>query len=429
MSKLFALVDCNNFYASCERLFDPSLEEKPIVVLSNNDGCVIARSNEAKALGIKMGVPAFEIKSLVKTHGVKVFSSNYELYGDMSRRVVETLQQFSPDLEVYSIDESFLDLSNFYNTDIKEYAKEIKATVQQWTGIPVAIGVAPTKTLAKVANRLSKKSGKAKGVLVLTDPRHIEEALKRTEAGDVWGIGRRYAKKLAELGVHTAWDLRHVTDAFARKYLTVVGLRTVKELRGEPCIEMEMIPPAKQNICTSRSFAKTVGNLSAIEEALATHTIRCATKLRKQKSCAGALTVFLQTSRFNEQDKLYFNSRTIKLNAPTSSELELLHYAKLALKAIFREGYGYKKTGIILNDIVPENQVQLSLLNAGHHERDTKLMQTLDNLRERFGFATVGYGMQGEGNECALRKEFASPCYTTKVAEVMKVGWSYCSRG
>lgn len=420
MTSLFAIVDCNNFYASCERLFDPSLDEKPIVVLSNNDGCVIARSNEAKAMGIKMGVPAFEIRDLVRKGQLYVFSSNYELYGDMSRRVVETLQQFTPNLEVYSIDECFLDLGDFFGININEYAWQIKNTVKEWTGIPVAVGVAPTKTLAKVANRISKKSLKANGVLVLQDEYHIKAALERTEVNDIWGIGGRYAAKLKGMGIHSAWDLRNVSDAFAKKHLTVVGLRTVKELRGESCMELELIPTAKQNICTSRSFARNLTEISSIEEALATHTVRCATKLRKQKSCAGALTVFLQTSRFADKGQLYFNSHTIKFDSPTSSELELLHVALKGLKVIFRKGYNYKKTGIILQDIVPANQVQLSFLSGQNLERDSRLMNTLDSLRERFGHKSVGYGVQGTGQEWQLKKEHISPCYTTRFTDIIK---------
>ncbi|TPE41024.1 Y-family DNA polymerase [Pontibacter mangrovi] len=421
MTSLFALVDCNNFYASCERAFNPSLIGKPVVVLSNNDGCVIARSNEAKALGIKMGVPAFEMAALVKTQEVQVFSSNYELYGDMSRRVVETLRQFTPNLEVYSIDESFLDLGNLRGVDLGAYAHSIKATVQQWTGIPVAVGVAPTKTLAKIANRLSKKSAKAGGVLVLTDERHITEALKRTDISDVWGVGRRYAKKLAAFGVHTAWDLRNVTDAFAKKHFTVVGLRTVRELRGEACLDLELVPPSKQNICTSRSFARRLTELQDIEQALTSHAVRCATKLRKQKSCAGALTVFLETSRFAGEGQLYYNSRTLSLASATSSELELLRCALMALRSIYRPGYRYKKTGIILQDIVPANQVQLSLLDSGNRERDARLMGTLDALRERFGHTCVGYGVQGTGKVWAMKKDHISPCYTTRLADLLQV--------
>ncbi|PRY13733.1 DNA polymerase V [Pontibacter ummariensis] len=421
MTSLFAIVDGNNFYASCERVFNPELEGRPVVVLSNNDGAVIARSNEAKALGIKMGVPAFEIKDLVRRHDIKVLSSNYELYGDMSRRVVETLSRFTPNLEIYSIDESFLDLGDFYNVDLNEYARTIKETVKRWTGIPVAVGVAPSKTLAKVANRISKKSAKANGVLVLTDERHIEEALKRTEVADVWGIGPRYTRKLAAFGITTAWHLRNVTDAFARKHLTVVGLRTVRELRGMSCIDLEMVPAAKQNICTSRSFGKTLTELGDIRGALATHTVRCASKLRSQKSCAGVLTVFLQTSRFNDPGQCYFNSRTIKLDCPTSSELELLRYATGALQSIYREGYRYKKAGIILQDIVPDNQVQLNLLCSPNIDRDMKLMRALDSLRDRFGHKSVRYGVQGIKEEWALKQENVSPCFTTRLEDIIRV--------
>ncbi|MBC5773941.1 Y-family DNA polymerase [Pontibacter sp. KCTC 32443] len=420
MTSLFAIVDCNNFYASCERVFNPALEGKPVVVLSNNDGCIIALSNEAKALGIKMGTPYFQARPQLEQDGVAVFSSNYELYGDMSRRVVETLQQFTPNLEVYSIDESFLDLGDFYKVDLQSYARTIKETVKQWTGIPVAVGVATTKTLAKVANRISKKSSKANGVLVLTDERHIEAALKRTEAGDVWGIGRRYANKLATLGIHTAWDLRNVTNAFAKKHLTIVGLRTVKELRGESCMELEHMPPAKQNICTSRSFGETLTELTDLEEALSTHTVRCAMKLRKQKSCAGVMNVFLMTNRFTEQH--YYYSRTVKLDSPTSSELELLHHATKALKQMYRPGLQYKKAGVIVSDIVPANQVQLSLLSSHNTERDTKLMHVLDDLREKYGNKFVKYGVQGTGKKWQLKEEHISACYTTDVEKVLRVG-------
>ncbi|WP_242918040.1 Y-family DNA polymerase [Pontibacter liquoris] len=420
MTSLFALVDCNNFYASCERVFNPGLEGKPVVILSNNDGCVIARSNEAKALGLKMGQPVFQVQELIEKHQVQVFSSNYELYGDMSARVVETLSQFSPHLEVYSIDESFLDLGNFYQTDLTAYAKNIKETVGQWTGIPVAVGVAPTKTLAKLANRLSKKSAKAGGVLVLTEEKHIEAALKRTQVGDVWGIGRRYALKLSGLGVHTAWDLRNVTDAFAKKHLTVVGLRTVKELRGEPCQDLELLPPAKQNICTSRSFGTAITQVTEIEEALATHVVRCATKLRRQKSRAGAMTVFAMTSRFAGEGELYSNCRTVTFDTPTDSEPELIRYALKALREIYRPGFRYRKTGLLLLDLVPAECVQLSLLDTVDREKHAQLMQTLDALRERFGHSAVKYGAQGTEQRWGLRQEKLSPCYSTRLEDLLK---------
>ncbi|PTX15024.1 DNA polymerase V [Pontibacter mucosus] len=421
MTSLFALVDCNNFYASCERVFNPSLEGKPVVVLSNNDGCVIARSGEAKALGIGMGTPYFELRDLIKREGVAVFSSNYELYGDMSARVVETLSQFSPHVEVYSIDESFLDLGDFYKVDLQAYAREIRQTVRQWLGMPVAVGVAPTKTLAKVANRIAKKSPKADGVLVLTDERHIEAALRRTGAGDVWGIGHRYARKLAGYGVHTAWDLRNVTDAFAKKHLTVVGLRTVRELRGEPCIDLELVPPAKQNICTSRSFGEAVTELDEVAEALATHVVRCATKLRKQGSKATAMTVFLMTSRFAGEGECYSNSRTLTFDAPTDSEPELIGKALKALRQIFRPGFRYRKTGVLLLDLVPANSMQLSLLDTVDREKHALLMHTLDTLRERYGHYAVKYAAQGTGEgSWQLRQENLSPCYTTRLEGLIR---------
>ncbi len=421
MTNLFALVDCNNFYASCERVFDPKLENKPIVVLSNNDGCIIARSNEAKALGIQMGEPAFKAREVIEQHGVHVFSSNYTLYGDMSARVMQTLAQFTPNLEVYSIDEAFLDLGNFYGRDLNQYAQEMRETVRAWTGIPVSVGVAPTKTLAKLANRLSKKSKKANGVLVLTDERHIEEALRRTEVGDVWGIGRRYAQKLAGFGIHTALDLRNASDAFIKKNMTVVGLRTVRELRGEPCQDLELVAPNKQNICTSRSFGHPITSLSELQEATANYASRCAAKLRRQKSCAGAITVFLQTNQFRDEPQ-YFNSKTIALPTASNSTLELLHYANLALLALFREGYKYKKSGVIVSELRPQNQVQASLLDTIDRDKHQRLMQVLDKLNSNWGRDAVTCAAQGTTRPWQLKCEKKSPCYTTKFKELLGVG-------
>ena len=414
MTSLFALVDCNNFYASCERVFDPKLEKKPIVVLSNNDGCIIARSNEAKALGIQMGEPAFKAKDVIEQHNVQVFSSNYTLYGDMSARVMQTLAQFTPNLEVYSIDEAFLDLGNFYGRDLKQYAQEMRNTVKEWTGIPVSVGVAPTKTLAKLANRLSKKSKKANGALVLTEERHIEEALRRTEAGDVWGIGRRYAQKLAGFGIHTALDLRNASDAFVKKHLTVVGLRTVRELRGEPCLDLELVAPSKQNICTSRSFGNTVTTLDQLQEATANYASRCAAKLRRQKSCAGAITVFVQTNQFRDEPQ-YFNSKTLALPTASNSTLELIKYANQAMKALYREGYRYKKSGVIVSELRPQDQVQTSLLDTVDRDKHRRLMQALDKLNSTWGRDQVTSAAQGTTRPWQLKCEQKSPCYTTKL--------------
>ncbi len=418
----FALVDCNSFYVSCERVFRPDLEGVPVVVLSNNDGCVIARSNEAKALGIKMGTPFFQMKDLMRRERVEVFSSNYELYGDMSRRVVSTLSQFTPNLEVYSIDECFLDLSHLRPEEVTAYGQRIRQTVLEWTGIPVSVGTACTKTLAKVANKLAKKLPGARGVLALENEADTEKALRQTEIGDVWGIGRQHAKRLLQLGVHTAWDLRNLPAGWVKKNMAVTGLRTLLELSGSACQELELETPDKKNICTSRSFGRPLTELKDIEEALSTHTVRCATKLRKQQSCATGLTVFLMTNRFAATEEAYCNSRTKQLPRPTYSELELLRHAIHLLKEMYRPGKRYAKVGIILNDLVPASEVQLDLFSNHDEEKQRKLMSTLDSLRERFGHASLKYAVQGEEKApWMLRQERISACYTTSVKGLLAV--------
>ncbi|MDX5347096.1 MAG: Y-family DNA polymerase [Hymenobacteraceae bacterium] len=417
MTSLFALVDCNNFYASCERAFKPELNGVPVVILSNNDGCIIARSNEAKALGIKMGEPAFKARDIIEQHQVRVFSSNYTFYGDMSRRVMSILATFTPSIEIYSIDEAFLDLGNFYGTDLIEYGQNMRKTVLDCTSIPISVGVAKTKTLAKLANRLAKKSAKTNGVLVLTDPYHIRVALQRTEVGDVWGIGRRNAKKLATFGIHTAWDLSQATDAFLKKHLTVVGLRTAKELRGEPCIELEMIAPPKQNICTSRSFGHRVTTLDELQEATANYAARCAAKLRRQKYCAGALTVFVMTNQF-ANDPQYYNSQTIALPVASNSTLELVQYASLAIKRMYKDGYRYKKSGVIVSELRPENQVQRSLLDVIDRDKHQHLMQALDKLNSRYGKDQIITAAQGTTRPWHMKSAMLSPCYTTRLSDL-----------
>lgn len=427
----FALIDCNSFYVSCERVFRPELEGVPVVVLSNNDGCVIARSDEAKALGIKMGTPYFQIKEMAKRERVEVFSSNYELYGDMSRRVVSTLSQFTPNLEVYSIDECFLDLSHLRPEEVEAYGQQIRETVLRWTGIPVSVGVAGTKTLAKLANRLAKKRAGAEGVLALHTEAGIEEALRETRIGDVWGIGRQHANRLQQLNVATAWDLCHMPEGWVKKSMAVTGLRTLLELRGQPCQELELETPDKRNICTSRSFGKPLTEFGDIAEALSTHTVRCATKLRKQNSCASGVIVFLMTNRFAVGEELYCNSRTIQLPKPTNNELELLSRAMHLLKAMFRPGKRYVKVGIILTDLVPASEVQLDLFSNQSGEKHSKLMSTLDTLRQRFGHQALKYAVQGkiderkaEGEKRApwmLQKQFLSSSYTTSLQGLLQV--------
>ncbi|GAB3199596.1 DNA polymerase V [Pontibacter aydingkolensis] len=416
---MIALVDCNNFYASCERVFNPAIRNKPVVVLSNNDGCVIARSAESKALGIKMGEPYFMLKEQVKQHGIEVFSSNYTLYGDMSNRVMKTLAEFTPNLEVYSIDESFLDLGHFYSKDLQQYAWEIKNTVFDWTGIPVGIGVAKTKTLAKIANRLAKKSNKANGVLVLQEPEHVKAALERTEVDDIWGIGRQHARFLRNNNITTAYDLTLQNDSWVKKHLTIVGLRLVKELRGEPCLELEEVSSPKKNICTSRSFGSPVKNLCSLEEATALYASKCAYKLRQQGSCASAITVFITTNTF-ANTKQYYNSRTIQVPTPVNSDLHLIQYASIALKSIYVEGYIYKKCGVIVSDLAPENTMQLSLFDGADTGKHRDLMKTLDNLNGKYGKSMVKSAAQGKKDASwLLKSEQLSPCYTTKLNDVI----------
>ncbi len=415
------LCDCNNFFASCERVFAPELNGKPVVVLSNNDGCVIARSNEAKKLNIPMGEPYFNIGNLVENGHVRAFSSNYVLYGDMSDRVMQTLAQFTPNVEIYSIDECFLDFSSFYKKDLSAYGREIRNTVQRWTGIPVSLGIAPTKALAKVANKLAKKSAKANGVLVLQEPRHIEAALKATAVEDVWGIGGQYAKLLHKHGMHTALDFSIASPTWVRKHMSVVGVRLLNELRGEACLALEEVAPPKKGICTSRSFGKKLTDFEDIQNATATYAARCAKKLRAQKSCARLITIFLNTNWFSDKDQQYHASKSIYLPVATNSGIELIHYANLALKAIYREGYWYKKSGVFVTDIMPESQVQLDLLDEVNRAKHRKLMAVMDTLTDRFGRERVKVAEQGVDKGWLLRSDMRSPCYTTRLSDIQTV--------
>ena len=419
---MFALVDCNSFYCSCERVFNPRLEHLPVVVLSNNDGCVISRTNEAKALNIPMGAIAHEIKHLVEKHKVAVFSSNYALYGDMSARVMTVLGQFAPEVEVYSIDEAFLNLTGFDHTDLNVYAKTIVKTVRQATGIPVSVGVAPTKTLAKLANRLSKKVADKKGVCVLDTPQAIELALKQCPIEDVWGVGRQHAKRLALMNVVTAHDFTQLSRVWVQKNMSVVGLRMWEELRGQPCYVLELTNPAKKSICTSRSFGKMLNQYRDIEEAVANHAATCAQKMRLQKSCASVVSVFVATNPFKSDTPQYSNTISVTLPHSTNHSAELVHYAKDALKRIFKEGYWYKKVGVMVFELTPENTQQTNLFrNPVNDEKGQKLMTVLDQINARYGKNTVKVAAQGEGKTWRLRREHLSPCYTTQLKDVFWV--------
>ncbi|MBN1902493.1 Y-family DNA polymerase, partial [Candidatus Sumerlaeota bacterium] len=366
MKKIFALVDCNNFYASCERVFNPRFEGKPVVVLSNNDGCVIARSEEAKAIGVKMGQPAFQSEGLFKKHGVLVFSSNYSLYGDMSDRVMETLEQFTSDIEVYSIDEAFLALPYDASEEITNHARDIRQTVKKWTGIPVSIGIGSTKTLAKIASKIGKKNPSLKGVFNIAEHERMDEILGKFPVGDIWGVGPRYEAFLKKHGINTALQLKNSSDAWVKKHMSVMGLRTVMELRGVPCFSLEEMPVPKKGIMSSRSFGRPVESLDELKEALASYTACAAEKLRSQNSAASILHVFLMTNRFKKNEPQYYSSSTTVLPIPSSYTPEMIRFAQEQLEKIYKSGYRYKKIGVFLAEIVSQDRIQLNLLSLDY---------------------------------------------------------------
>jgi DNA polymerase V len=416
---MFALADCNNFYASCERVFQPQLENVPIVVLSNNDGCVVARSQEVKDLGIKMGVPLFQIKEAVKFHNIRVFSSNYSLYGDVSNRVMSTISKYVPNYEVYSIDEIFLDLSGFeshYN--LIDYCKEIRYVVRRNTRIPISIGIAPTKTLAKVANKLVKKRFKADGVCYLKTQEDVRELLKDFDVGDVWGVGRKYEVLLKKHGFDTALKLINANDAWIKKNLSIVGLRLVNELRGIPCIELDEVPADKKNICVSRSFGDMIQDLEILEQSLSTHANTASEKLRKQGSNSASISVFLQTNRFRNDLPQYFNTRTIDMPFPTNDSGNIINAALTGLNLIYKKGFMYKKCGIYINEITPANDVQLNLFVEDDSEKKKKLNKAVDMLNGRFGRGALKYAVQGYKNEWKLRQDNLSKSFTTNIEDI-----------
>lgn len=413
---MFGLMDCNNFYASCERVFNPSLNGKPIVVLSNNDGCVIARSNEAKELGIKMGVPAYQIKDVVQRFDVAVFSSNYTLYGDMSARVMTILSELAPSIEVYSIDEAFVDLSGI--KELFALGTRIKDKVTQGTGIPVSLGIAPTKTLAKVANKFAKKYPAYKRLCIIDTEEKREKALKLFDIGDVWGIGRRLAAKLTRQGVKTAYDFTQLPASWVRKNMTVVGERTWKELRGISCIDMDTAPPPKKQICTSRSFGKMIKDLPTLSEAIATHASMCARKLREQNSYATSLMVFIHTNNFREDLPQYWKNTVVKLPVPTADTLDIVHYALAGLNKIFMEGYRYKKAGVIITEIT--GNAQLGLFDSVDRTKRDKLMQAIDKINGKYR-QHIKLAVQGNGREWKLKQEQLSGHYTTDINEIIIV--------
>ncbi len=417
VSKMFGLIDCNNFYASCERLFRPDLAGRPVVVLSNNDGCIIARSNEAKDIGIGMGTPYFKQESLIRKHDVAVFSSNYPLYGDISQRVMDVLMQLEPNIEIYSIDEAFITFSAGKHINLKNYARFLKATVEKHTGIPVSVGLGPTKTLAKIANRFAKKDSSTAGTFIITDQDHQETLLAEVDIGDVWGIGRRHAARLKKQGIHTALELRKCDDSWIKKQLTITGLRTVMELRGVSCISLDEAAPAKKSICTSRSFGRPVQAFSDLQEAVATYAAQAACKLRNGGLRTTVIDVFIRTNSFKKKDAQYCNRKTFTLAAPSSHTATLIKAALASLKAIYRPGYHYQKAGVLLSGLVSEDHEQLLLFQATN-PREASLMRAVDAINNRWGHNTIQSGAAGLMKKWHYRQLKKSPAYTTRWSEL-----------
>jgi len=427
MKNIFALVDCNNFYVSCERIFNPKLENKPVVVLSNNDGCCVARSNEAKKLGIKMGEPFFKIKDLVEKEGLKVYSSNYELYGDISNRVSETLFTFSPDIEIYSIDEAFVNLKRIYTNSYEDYGRKIRERIFDWVNIPVSIGISPTKTLSKVANQFVKKDKSFGGVLSLINKseEEINELLKNLDVSDVWGIGRQYSKKLYAENIKSAYDFKYSNPKFIQKIMTINGLKTQNELKGVSCIPLEYETPDKKGICSSRSFGKLTSSFKELNEAVSTYTTTAAEKLRSQNSKCKKITIFIRTNHFRTNDKQYANSKSYNFLEPTSYTPDLIKASKFLLKQIFKENYNYQKVGVILTEIINENEIQNSLFNIDtlqyKNNKKDLIISKVDEINKSLGNNSIIFAANGIKKEWKMKSEKRSDRFTTNLNELLKI--------
>ena len=415
---MIALVDCNNFYASCERVFRPDLENKPIVVLSNNDGCVIARSNEAKKLGIKMGEPAFKKREVFERNKIKTFSTNFILYGDMSKRVMSILRNNSKEIEIYSIDEAFIEC---YNEDLNTYGINLRKKVKQWTGIPVSVGIAETKVLAKIANHIAKKYRKS-GVFILDSKEIIEKALKFTAIEEIWGIGRNHSRRFKEYGINTAYDLTCIEESWIKKKFSIVVLRIAQELKGIRCLEIESQYKTKKNICTSRSFGNPTSDYNTIKEAISTFAVRCCEKLRKQKTSTSELRIFIYTNPFNPKHRQYYGTKKIQLERATNDNQIIVHEVIKGLQEIYKKGYVYKKAGVIVGNITQENQVQLNLFDQiKNREKYTKISKVIDKINSSMGRDKLRIATQGFDRKWKMKQEQLSQCYTTRIDEILTV--------
>ena len=416
-TKKIALVDCNSFYVSCERLFKPKIISKPVVVLSNNDGCVISRSNEAKALGIKMGEPYFKVKELIKKNRVYIFSSNYSLYGDLSRRVMRILKTFSPNVEIYSIDEAFIDLSFLKEKEIEDYGKKIRERVLKWTGIPTSVGISSTKTLSKVANHIAKKE-KA-GVIYLN--KNVDEKLKKFPICDVWGVGKQLSKFYMKNGIDNAYKLKIASNTWVKKGTNVLGSRTAMELRGISCIDLELHEEKRKNCCVSRSFGKKVTDLQKLEEAVTTYCLNAAEKIRGDNQVCKRLTVFIRTSPFNKNKKFYSNAITIDLPIATSNSIEMVKKARNALKKIYKPGFFYQKAGIILSNLKDSETSEFNLFSPAIEKNSKKLMKAIDYTNMKYGRHAISIANAGISKGWKMRREHSSGIDTASFTYLPKV--------
>ena len=391
-TKKIALIDCNSFYVSCERLFNPKIRKKPVVVLSNNDGCIVSRSNEAKALGIKMGEPYFKAKDIIVKNNVYVFSSNYSLYGDLSRRVMRTLKRFNSDIEVYSIDEAFIDLSNFPDNEVENVAQEIRSTVLQWTGIPTSIGIAKTKTLSKVANHIAKK--KQSGVTSLIGVENIDPILEKVDINDVWGVGRQLTKFYHKNGIYNAKQLKNKSNTWIKKNSNVLGSRTAMELRGISCIDIEKTTSKRKSCVVSRSFGQRVEKFQELKEAVAGYCLNASEKIRSESLIAKSITVFIRTSPFQSRFGHYSNSKTIDFPIATNNSIEIVKTALTALESIFKNGYRYQKAGVMLSNL-SESTNSKNLFSSEKDEKISCLMRSIDNTNYRYGRSTLSLASAG----------------------------------
>ena len=418
---MYALADCNNFFVSCERVFRPDLAGKPVIVLSSNDGCAVSRSNEAKALGIKMGDPLFKIQDIVRRNDVAVFSSNFPLYGDMSHRVQTVLKDYSPSVEVYSIDEAFLDLTGM-ECDFGSYAREISRECWRQTSIPVSVGIAPSKTLAKIASKLCKQYPKLQGGCFMYKKADVEKVLRRFPVDDVWGIGRRSVKKLTAMGITTAWDYASMPEGRVRMLFNLPGLRTWKELHGEPCIGFEDMVEPKQSICVSRSFAQEIYGLQELSQAVAGFAYSAVEKLRKQHSVCREVAVFAFTNRFKPQEPQTFGSHLAVLGDPSDDYRTIISAALGACSAMWRRGYGYKKAGVIFREIgQAADQTRSLFADDAALERAGRLSNTLDAISSAYGTGTVRFAAQGPSGRHLTSCEHQSPHYTTLWTDIPHV--------